>query len=425
MAALQQLARVATRGKQPAFTAVRSCSSIFASVPAAPPDPILTLAQWFKEDKNPKKCNLGVGAYRTEEGKPWVLPSVRTAEAAVVSDPASDKEYVPIDGKPEFKEPVQQLLFSDAEIQKGTIATCQALSGTGSLSIVAQFLVNYLGCKTCHQSIPTWGNHPAIFKRGGMEVKSYTYYHPPTRGFDFEGMLASMAEMGKGDAILLHACAHNPTGVDPTEEQWKAIVEKCRERNLIPILDNAYQGYASGDLVKDGTCQRLFEESGLEYFTTQSFAKNLGLYGERIGYIHVRCATKDAAARALSQLKILVRQNYSSPPRHGAALINKVLTTPALKQQWFGELEFMAGRINTMRTSLRTAIEKKGTPGTWNHITDQIGMFTFTGLNTAQVERMVSEFSIYMTKDGRISVAGLNPGNVEYVADCIDKVVRE
>jgi len=223
---------------------------------------------------------------------------------------------------------------------------------------------------------------------------------------------------------MLHAVAHNPTGVDPSEEQWKQIIAKVQEKKLIPLLDNAYQGYASGDLAKDGFAQRLLTDAGTEFFVAQSFAKNFGLYGERIGYIHVRCATKDDAERVLSQLKIVVRQAYSSPPKHGAALVNTILTNPKLKEQWLGELKLMSNRIVDMRTALRNAIEAKGTPGTWNHITDQIGMFTYTGLNKEQVTRMVEEFHIYMTGDGRISMAGLNPGNVEYVAECVDKVVK-
>jgi aspartate aminotransferase len=395
-----------------------------ADITAAPPDPILTLAQWFKEDKNPNKCNLGVGAYRTEEGKPWPLPSVLAAQLAVVQDPTEDKEYVPIDGKPEHKMPVQQLLFSDAEIAKGTIATAQTLSGTGSLALIGQFLSDVLKCKVIHVSNPTWGNHNAIFKRAGVEVKQYTYYKPETRGFDFEGMIASLSAIPSGEAVLLHACAHNPTGVDPTDDQWNTIAQVCKSRKLIPILDNAYQGYASGSLEKDGASMRIFESSGLEYLVAQSFAKNFGLYGERIGYIHVRCETKDLATAVLSQVKILIRQAYSSPPRHGAAIVHKLLSTPELKSQWLGELKFMSERILQMRAQLRAALEARSTPGTWNHITDQIGMFSFTGLTTGQVERMVNEFSIYMTKDGRISVAGLNPGNVNYVAECIDKTVR-
>jgi len=398
--------------------------SIFKEVPTAPADAILKLAGLFKADKFEKKCNLGVGAYRTAEGKTWILPSVAAAEKAVISEAGVDKEYVPIDGKPEYKQAVQELIFTPAEIASGKLVTVQALSGTGSLQIIGQFLKEHLGVSTIHIPDPTWGNHPAIFKRAGIgNVVKYPYWHAATRGLDFEGMIASLNKANAGEAVLLHAVAHNPTGVDPSEAQWHKIAEVCKQRSLIVLLDNAYQGYASGDLAKDGFAQTLFANSGLEYFIAQSFAKNFGLYGERIGYIHVNCASKEVAEPVLSQLKILVRQAYSSPPRHGAAIVNKVLTNADLKKQWLGELNLMSNRIVEMRTALRSAIEAKKTTGTWNHVTDQIGMFTYTGLNKAQVERMVEEFHIYMTADGRISVAGLNPGNVDYVADCINKVV--
>jgi len=398
--------------------------SMFKEVPTAPADAILKLAGLFKADKFEKKCNLGVGAYRTAEGKTWILPSVAAAEKAVISEAGVDKEYVPIDGKPEYKQAVQELIFTPAEIASGKLVTVQALSGTGSLQIIGQFLKEFLGVSTIHIPDPTWGNHPAIFKRSGItNVVKYPYWHAATRGLDFDGMIAALNKANAGEAVLLHAVAHNPTGVDPSEAQWHKIVEVCKQRKLVVLLDNAYQGYASGDLAKDGFAQTLFASSGLEYFIAQSFAKNFGLYGERIGYIHVNCASKEVAEPVLSQLKILVRQAYSSPPRHGAAIVNKVLTNADLKKQWLGELNLMSNRIVEMRTSLRSAIEAKRTTGTWNHVTDQIGMFTYTGLNKAQVERMVDEFHIYMTADGRISVAGLNPGNVDYVADCINKVV--
>jgi len=402
----------------------KKMGSIFADVPVAPPDAILSLAARFKEDPYPKKVNLGIGAYRTEEGKPWPLPSVLAAEKAIVEDTTRDKEYVPIDGKLEHKKYVQELIFSQAEIKKGSIATAQSLSGTGSLQIIGQFLSNFLGIKTIHLPDPTWGNHPNIFKRAGLASKKYTYYHPETRGFDLKGMIASLEKAEEGDAILLHSCAQNPTGVDPTPDQWNDILNTIRSRKLVPVIDNAYQGYASGDLEKDNFAQMLFEKSGMEYFISQSFAKNFGLYGERIGYVHVRCADKTMAAAVLSQLKILIRQAYSSPPIHGAAVVHKILSNPDLKQMWIGELKLMSNRIEQMRSALRSAIEAKGTPGTWNHITDQIGMFSYTGLTKPQVERMINEFHVYMTSDGRISVAGLNPANVQYVADCINTVVR-
>ncbi|CAE7493532.1 unnamed protein product, partial [Symbiodinium pilosum] len=391
--------------------------SIFAAVPKAPDDPILGLVSAFKADKDPKKVNLSVGAYRTEEGKPWILPSVAAAEQLVL-ETAQDKEYEPIDGKPEFKRPVQQLIFSDEVIESGCVATVQALSGTGSLQMIAQFM-KFMGVSKVWGPDPTWGNHPKIFGRAGLEYAKYPYWHQESRSLNFEGMMASIKSMKEGDAILLHSVAHNPTGVDPTPDQWKEIVLAVQERKLVPLLDNAYQGYASGDLAQDGLAQKLFTESGMEFFIAQSFAKNFGLYGERIGYIHVRCATKEAASAVLSQMKIVVRQAYSSPPKHGAAIVNKILTTPELKAMWLKELGSMSERIVKMRAALRQALEALQTPGTWNHVTDQIGMFTFTGLTKDQVSRMVKDFHIYMTEDGRISMAGLNMSNVQYVADCI------
>eukprot|EP00930_Biecheleria_cincta_P023141 TRINITY_DN1674_c0_g1_i2.p1 TRINITY_DN1674_c0_g1~~TRINITY_DN1674_c0_g1_i2.p1 ORF type:complete len:399 (+),score=86.50 TRINITY_DN1674_c0_g1_i2:84-1280(+) len=395
--------------------------TIFASVPLAPADPILGLATRFKNDPFEKKVNLGIGAYRTAEGKTWILPSVAEAERRVVADPNAEKEYQPIDGKPEYKRPVQQLIFGDDVIESGCLATLQALSGTGSLQVIGQFL-HFMGCKKVHGPDPTWGNHPKIFGRAGLAYGTYPYWHQESRGLDFEGMKAAMQKMEEGECILLHAVAHNPTGVDPSEAQWKEIVALCKERKLIPLLDNAYQGYASGNLATDGLSQRLFTESGMEFFIAQSFAKNFGLYGERIGYIHVKCDSKDAADAVLSQMKVIVRQAYSSPPKHGAAIANAILSSEDLKKQWLEELTLMSNRIVDMRVRLREAVEKR-TGTAWNHITDQIGMFTYTGLTKDQVTRMVEEFHIYMTGDGRISMAGLNEGNVEYVAECIQACV--
>jgi aspartate aminotransferase len=397
--------------------------SIFANVAMAPADPIIGLNGRYKADTFEKKVNLGVGAYRTPEGKPWILPSVATAEKMLADDVAEDKEYQPIDGKAEYKKAVQQLVFSDEVVDSGCLATLQALSGTGSLQMIGQFLIS-IGCKKIYGPDPTWGNHPKIMNRAGLEYGTYPYWHQESRGLDFDGMIAAIKKMNAGEAILLHAVAHNPTGVDPTKEQWDQIIQTVKERKLIPLLDSAYQGYASGNLAEDNYAVKGFTEQGMEFFLAQSFAKNFGLYGERIGYIHVKCASKGDADRVLSQMKIVIRQAYSSPPRHGAYIVNRVLSTPSLKKQWLDELKFMSDRIVSMRAELRKAIESKGTPGTWKHITDQIGMFTFTGLNKEQVTRMVDEFHIYMTADGRISMAGLNAGNISYVAESIDKVVR-
>jgi len=409
--------------QKPVQKKIGNGQTLFSDVPTAPADPILSLTSKFKDDTFAQKVNLGVGAYRTEEGKPWILDSVRDAEKVVISDMKGDKEYQPIDGQPAYKRAAQELCFKKEIVDSGSIATCQALSGTGSLQMIGQFL-KFIGCTKIYGPNPTWGNHAKIFDRAGLDWGTYPYWHQATRGLDFDGMIAAIKEMKEYEAILVHSVAHNPTGVDPTPEQWQKIVAAIKERKLIPLLDNAYQGYASGSVEKDGLAQNLFAEAGMEFFIAQSFAKNFGLYGERIGYIHARCTNKDRADAVLSQLKILVRQAYSSPPKHGAAIVNTILSTPALKAKWLKELEMMASRIVSMRTALRSAIEAKGTPGTWKHITDQIGMFTFTGLDKPQVEKMVGQHHIYMTGDGRISMAGLNPGNVKYVAECIDKVVR-
>lgn len=399
-----------------------SGKTIFSQVDLAPPDPILNLATRYKSDKFEKKVNLGIGAYRTAEGKTWILPSVAAAEKILREDSTADKEYQPIDGKPEYKRPVQQLIFPDSVIDSGCVATVQALSGTGSLQMIAQFM-EFMGVQKVYGPDPTWGNHPKIFRRAGLEYETYPYWDQEKRGLAFDKMMEAIGKMKEGEVILLHSVAHNPTGVDPTPDQWKKIVAACKSGKLIPLLDNAYQGYASGDLARDGLSQKLFTESGMEFFIAQSFAKNFGLYGERIGYIHVKCSTKEYASAVLSQLKICVRQAYSSPPIHGAAIVNTILKTPKLKDMWLKELNLMSNRIVEMRSALRKALEARKTPGTWNHVTDQIGMFTFTGLDKAQVVRMVDEFHIYMTADGRISMAGLNHSNVDYVAECIDRCV--
>merc|ERR1719426_712748 len=303
-------------------------------VKVAPPDPILVTAQLFNQDTHPQKVNLGIGAYRTEKGVPWVLPSIKAAEMIIAQDPEAIKEYLAIDGLPELKKASQELVFAPATLVTGRVASCQALSGTGALRVAGEFLNSQLGVTKLYHSDPTWGNHTAIFAKCNMKVETYTYYKPSTRGFDFEGMMAAIKTMEPGSVILLHACAHNPTGVDPTNQQWPQIVEAIKARKVVPLLDNAYQGYATGDLEKDNFATKLFEQSGLEFILTQSFAKNFGLYGERIGVLHFVCADKERADAVLSQVKLVVRPMYSSPPKQGAALVAKVLGDPKLKAQW-------------------------------------------------------------------------------------------
>lgn len=404
---------------------------LFAALTEAPPDPILNTATAFKADTSPNKVNLGIGAYRTPTGKPYVLPAVKKAEAELLEDINAgkvDKEYAPIDGVPALKGATQKLVFGDGakSVLEGAIASTQALSGTGSLRVVAEFIKTFLP-EACHKvliSDPTWGNHPTIFKRALMAVDKYPYWKESTKSLDFEGMVGSFKAAAPGTCVLLHACAHNPTGVDPSNEQWAEIVQIFKERSLIPILDSAYQGYASGSLDKDAYACRLFEESGIELFVCQSFAKNMGLYGERMGMVHVVCNSSERAKVVLSQLKMVVRPMYSSPPIHPAQLIVKVLGNPTRCEEWKVQLKEMADRILAVRDVLRKGLEAKGTPGTWNHITDQIGMFSYTGLTKPQCERLTSKHHIYLLLSGRISMAGLNADNVEYTVNAIDEVVR-
>jgi len=404
---------------------------LFSGLTMAPTDPILGTSLAFQADTDPRKVNLGVGAYRTEDGKPYVLNVVLETEAEILKETGTtiNKEYSTIDGPADLKTLTQKLAFGDDSeaIASGRIASVQGLSGTGSLRVCAEFTKTFLSPEADEIWIskPTWGNHIAIFQVAGLIVKEYPYYEAETRGFDFEGMLKALKEDAKpGSMVLLHACAHNPTGVDPTEEQWKAIATVMQEKQLIPLMDSAYQGYASGSLDTDAFATRLFANMGFEMFMCQSFAKNLGLYGERIGMLHVVCNSADEAKVVLSQLKMVVRPMYSSPPIHGALLVKKILGDPAKLEAWKKELSGMAGRILEVRSLLRAGLEAKGTPGTWNHITDQIGMFSFTGLTPTQCERLISEHHIYLLKSGRISLAGLNKANIPYMIDCVDEVVR-
>lgn len=405
--------------------------SFFEHIVEAPADPILGTTLLFNADTDPRKINLGVGAYRDEAGKPYVLNIVKQVEAEVLKELGTtiNKEYAVIDGHPALKPLTQKLLFGDdaASIAEGRIASTQALSGTGALRVAAEFITAFMKItgNEVWVSNPTWGNHNTIFEKAGMKVHTYPYYHPESKSLNFEGLMDALKnQMSEGACVLLHACAHNPTGVDPTEEQWEQIAAVMKERRLFPILDSAYQGYASGSLIKDAFACRLFERLGFEFFLCQSFAKNLGLYGERIGMLHVICSSAAQAKCVLSQLKMVVRPMYSSPPKHGAELVVKILGNPEYFEAWQVELKAMADRILEVRKLLREGLEAKGTPGTWNHITDQIGMFSFTGLTPAQCERLIQEHHIYLLKSGRISLAGLNHSNIQYMIDSVDEAVR-
>lgn len=404
-------------------------SSFFADLSVAPPNEIFNTKAAYLADKDPRKVNLGIGAYRTDEGKPYVLPIVKKAEIALAADNARNKEYLGISGDAAFVKVAQKLIFgndSDA-LKEGRIAGSQALSGTGALRILFEFIAAHMPGVTCYLSRPTWENHYSVLVKCGIKPAFYSYWDPKTRGLDFEGMTADIENAPNGSIILLHACAHNPTGVDPTMEQWTQLMHLIKRKNHIAFFDSAYQGFASGDLDRDAAAVRMFVKNGCEVFVAQSFAKNLGLYGERIGCASIVCRTPAIAKAVSSQLNLVIRPMYSNPPMHGAKIVTYVLSNPQNFREWQNELTMMSGRIEAMRKALVAELERLGTPsssGDWKHITSQIGMFAYTGLTAAQVSKMVSKHHIYLLKSGRISLAGLNSKNVSYVAQAIDDVVR-
>ncbi len=391
----------------------------------APADPILSLTTGFKNDKDPKKVNLGVGAYRDNNGKPFVFPIVKKVEREIVEDPTLDKEYAPIEGVADFIQGAKMVTFGwdHPDVNSGRVATCQALSGTGSLKILADFLAKFRKAPL-YMSKPTWANHTQIFQAAGLEVRDYTYYNAKTKGLDLEGMIKDLSNAQPGSIVLLHACAHNPTGVDPTPEQWHKIAQVMKENDLFPFFDVAYQGFASGCLEKDGYGLRHFVKEGFQMVIAQSFAKTMGLYGERTGALHIVCSDKPTAEKVLSQVKIVIRSNYSSPPIHGARIAGKILVNKENREKWLSELKAVTDRMNNMRNALKASLEKIGTKGTWDHITSQIGMFSFLGLTPKQCEQMIQKHHIYMTSNGRISIAGLTTANVDYVANAIKDVAE-
>lgn len=342
-----------------------------------------------------------------------------------MSNLALDKEYSPIDGLADFNKGARGALFgwNHADVDSGRVVTAQTLSGTGALRVIAEFLKKFRP-GPLYVSKPTWGNHKAVFAAAGVEVREYRYFKPSTRGLDLDGLIEDLAKAPAGSSVLLHTCAHNPTGVDPTRDEWKKIYDVCKANKLYPFFDTAYQGFTSGSLDEDAWGLRYFIDNGFEMIVAQSFAKVMGLYGERTGAMHVVCADKKTAAAVMSQVKILIRTNYSSPPKHGARIAALILNKEDLRKEWLGELTMVCKRMNDMRSALRAAIEASGVKGDWSHITTQIGMFSFTGLTPAQVTQMVKKHSIYMTQDGRISVCGVNSKNVKYIAASIKDVVE-
>ncbi|XP_037068128.1 aspartate aminotransferase, cytoplasmic-like [Pollicipes pollicipes] len=402
--------------------------SRFADVQTAPPIEVFALTRGFNADQHPKKVNLGVGAYRSEEGKPWVLPVVRKLEVMLAADETLNHEYLPVLGLDALsKAAVHLLLGTDcpAVIENRAIGV-QALSGTGALYIGALFLRKILGYDTYYYSQPTWGNHKLIFDTAGFKQgRAYRYWDPKTKNIDFDGMCEDLRQAPENSVVILHACAHNPTGCDPTDEQWKQLCEIIREKKLFPFFDSAYQGFASGDPDKDAKAVRHFAKEGLELFCSQSFSKNFGLYNERVGNLTVVMSDPELAAAVQTQLTLVVRATYSNPPAHGARVVAATLTNKDLFAEWQDCIKVMSARIIQMREALRDRLVKLGTPGTWDHITRQIGMFSFTGLTPQQCEYLISEHHIYMLRSGRANMAGLSSANLDHVAAAIHDAVTK
>ncbi len=399
--------------------------TLFSDVEMAPRDPILGLNEQFNADTRPGKVNLGVGVYFDENGKLPVLKCVAAAEQQLLAAPRP-KGYLPIDGIAAYDQAVQGLVFGadSPAVTAGRIATVQSLGGTGGLKLGADLLKKLLPAAKVLISDPSWENHRALFSNAGFPVETYPYYDAAARGVRFPAMLATLRAAPAGTIVVLHACCHNPTGCDLTPAQWAEVVAACRDTGLVPFLDMAYQGFGTG-IAEDGAAVQMFLASGLDFFVSTSFSKSFSLYGERAGALSVVCADKGQCARVLSQLKIVIRSNYSTPPTFGAHLVATVLTTPALRALWEEELAGMRERIRAMRVALVTQLRAAGVPGELDYITRQMGMFSYSGLSAPQMDRLRDEFGVYGLQSGRICVAALNPGNLGTVVHAIGAVMGD
>lgn len=397
-------------------------TSLFAAVEMAPRDPILGLNEQFNADTNPNKVNLGVGVYYDDNGKLPLLQCVQQAEKQMM-EVQVPRGYLPIDGIAAYDKAVQGLVFGadSVALKEARIATVQGIGGTGGLKIGADFLKRVSPDAKVLISDPSWENHRALFTNAGFTVDAYPYYDADKRGINFEGMLSALKSAAAGTVIVLHACCHNPTGYDITPQQWAQVVEAVRAQGLVAFLDMAYQGFGDG-IAEDGAVIGQFMQAGLDFFVSTSFSKSFSLYGERVGALSVVCNSKDEAARVLSQLKIVIRTNYSNPPTHGAQVVATVLNTPVLRALWEQELAGMRTRIKQMRTAFVDKLKAAGIKQDMSFITRQKGMFSYSGLNKEQMQRLRSEFGIYGVDSGRICVAALNSKNIDAVVSAIAKV---
>ncbi|WP_153109967.1 amino acid aminotransferase [Propionivibrio limicola] len=398
-------------------------SSIFSAVEMAPRDPILGLNEAYNADSRSTKVNLGVGVYFDDNGKIPLLNAVKVAEK-VRLDSMPARGYQPIEGLAAYNQAVQVMLFGKESplLTESKVVTVEALGGTGALKVGADYLKRLMPDSKVYISDPSWENHRGIFESAGFPVETYPYYDAETRGVNFDAMKARLDALAPQSIIVLHACCHNPTGADLTEDQWRQVIDIIRSRSLIAFIDMAYQGFAEG-LEKDATALNLFAASGLQFFISTSYSKSFSLYGERVGALSVVTDSKDEAARVMSQVKRVIRTNYSNPPTHGGAIVAAVLSNPELRQMWENELAGMRDRIRTMRSSLAEKLNAKGVAQDFSFITKQRGMFSYTGLTAERVARMQSEFGVYAVSTGRVCMAALNSKNIDYVADAIAAVL--
>ena len=397
--------------------------SLFSAVEMAPRDPILGLNEQFGADTNPSKTNLGVGVYFDDNGKLPLLECVQIAEQRLMEKKAA-RGYLPIDGLAAYDSAVKGLVFgADSEVvQSGRVSTVQALGGTGGLKIGADFLKKLNPDAKVLISDPSWENHRALFTNAGFTVETYAYYDADKRGINFDGMLASLNAAPAGTVVVLHACCHNPTGYDLTAAQWDQVVDVVKNKNLAAFLDMAYQGFGAG-IAEDGAVIGKFVAAGLQFFVSTSFSKSFSLYGERVGALSVVSASKEEAARVMSQLKIVIRTNYSNPPTHGGSVVAIVLNDPELRALWEKELGEMRVRIKQMRQALVDGLKAAGVQQDMSFITTQVGMFSYSGLNKDQMVRLRNEFGVYGTDTGRMCVAALNSQNIAHVCKSIAQVI--
>jgi aromatic-amino-acid transaminase len=398
-------------------------ASILQNVELAPRDPILGITEAFNADTNPAKVNLGVGVYYDDNGKVPVLECVKRAEQMLAAEIAP-RSYLPIEGMPAYVKAVQELLLGSdhAAIAEQRVIGVQALGGTGALKIAGDFLKRFDGNAKVWISNPSWENHRALFESAGFTVSNYAYYDAATKGLDFNAMIANLQKLPAGDIVVLHACCHNPTGADLTADQWTRVIDIVESRSLVPVLDIAYQGFADS-LAQDGAVVKRFADAMSPVFICSSFSKSFSLYGERVGALTVVTASKDEATRAMSQLKRVVRTNYSNPPTHGAKVVTKVLTTPELRQLWDEELGQMRDRIKLMRKALVEKVQAKKPGYNIEFVMQQRGMFSYSGLSKDIVGKLRTEYSVYAVDSGRICVAALNNKNIDRVAEAIAALV--